>query len=226
MFFIIHSDLHCGNHKLFSKDSFCLCAKFVFFFEIFEYFCQNLTQKKQSGNCLNREAEIVSSSIKKKKIDVTMASVVIYKLLQMEFSNPILIFINTLVMKKYKLPEPVIQEFSKWVINCYKSKNGQMPSLWQKTVQFFVSFYGNFMKNETKKKVLNCMSSKHKSLLAEEGKEKKKEEEKKKMEEEKEKVVVVEKDDEEMEEEGYKRLTKAEKLKKAKDAKKTKIIIK
>lgn len=90
--------------------------------------------------CTAREAIIISSVLQKVSIPAAHSAVALLKLSQMEYSGPVVLFINTLLDKKYSLPHRVIEQLVIYFGN-YEADERRLPVCWHQALLTFVQRY-------------------------------------------------------------------------------------
>jgi len=90
--------------------------------------------------CSAREAIIVSSVLSKISIPAVHSAVALLKLAEMEYSGPVMLFITTLLNKKYSLPHRVIDQLVEYFAN-YETDERRLPVCWHQALLTLVQRY-------------------------------------------------------------------------------------
>lgn len=90
--------------------------------------------------CSAREAIIVSSVLQKISIPANHSAVALMKLASMEYSGPTVLFITSLLNKKYSLPHKVIDQLVNYFAN-FETDERRLPVVWHQAVLELVQRY-------------------------------------------------------------------------------------
>lgn len=90
--------------------------------------------------CTAREALILSSVLQKVTIPAVHSAVALLKMAQMEYSGPVVLFMKTLLNKKYSLPHRVIDQLVEYFHNFEKDER-RLPVCWHQALLTFVQRY-------------------------------------------------------------------------------------
>jgi essential nuclear protein 1 len=99
--------------------------------------------------CTAREAIIVSSVLAKISIPAIHSAVAILKLAEMEYSGPSVLFITTLINKKYSLPHRVIDQLVEFFAR-FERDQRRLPVCWHQALLTFVQRYKTQMTTRQK----------------------------------------------------------------------------
>jgi essential nuclear protein 1 len=86
--------------------------------------------------CTAREAVILGSILAKISVPMMHSGAALLKLTELPYSGPTLIFVKTLLNKKYSLPYQVIEALVKYFVRFEKDER-QMPVIWHQTFLVF-----------------------------------------------------------------------------------------
>ena len=92
--------------------------------------------------CTAREAVILGSILNKISIPMMHSGAALLKLSELEYAGPTLIFMKTLLNKKYSLPYQVIEALVKYFVRFEKDER-LMPVVWHQCLLVFAQRYCN-----------------------------------------------------------------------------------
>jgi len=90
--------------------------------------------------CTVREALIVASVLQKVSVPMLHAAVAILKLAEMSYTPANMLFLRTLLLKKYAIPFRVVDALVDYFAGFINTKDVP-PVLWQQTLLTFVQYY-------------------------------------------------------------------------------------
>lgn len=117
--------------------------------------------------CSAREAIIVSSVLQKISIPAIHSAVALLKLAEMEYSGPTVLFITTLINKKYSLPHRVIDRLVEFFAD-FKNDERRLPVCWHQALLTLVQRYKTQMTTRQKARLKAVMKAQiHNSITPE-----------------------------------------------------------
>jgi len=108
-------------------------------------FFKGLLLPLAEDGCTPREAVIFSSILSRASIPVPHSAVALMKLARMEYSGPTLLFMKTLLNKKYSLPYKVVDALVEYFCQ-FTNDSRLMPIIWHQTLLVFVQRYKHSFK--------------------------------------------------------------------------------
>lgn len=108
--------------------------------------------------CSPKEAVIMSSILAKSTIPVIHSAVALHKLSQLPYSGPTLLFIKTLLNKKYSLPLSVVDSMVNYFSSSVEDRRS-LPVIWHQALLVFVQRYKKHFKSKQKQKLNRLLSS-------------------------------------------------------------------
>lgn len=120
-----------------------------------------------ADGCSPKEAVVMSSILAKSTIPVPHSAVALLKLSELEYSGPTLLFMKTLINKKYSLPFKVVDAL---VLYFAKSANDErdLPVVWHQALLTFVQRYKHYFKPAQKRQLNTLLSSQSHRLITQE----------------------------------------------------------
>lgn len=148
------------NYHLYQSLKKCVFKPAAFFRGI-------LLPLAEFEECTSREAVILASIVAKCSLPVLHSAAALHRLCELDYSGPTLLFMKTLLNKKYNLPNSSIKELVEY-FHGYVELEQPLPVVWHQALLVLVQRYKHSLTPEQKNLVRETIRRKHHHQISDE----------------------------------------------------------